>query len=64
MEKIILRAEELPRHTHGVEIYGGRFPDGTPVERPCIKCEKFNGFWQCSDCYNMYHNKCFVPKKI
>lgn len=62
MESFKLTIDDLPRHTHGVEIYGGFYPNGSPVKRPCKMCQKFNGISECAPCDPCDHKTCFVKK--
>lgn len=59
-EEHTLTEEEIPRHSFGVEIYGGKWPDGSIVLHPCIECKMF---YCCNFKYNIsHHEKCFVKK--
>lgn len=58
-----LTVDQIPRHDFGVGIYGGYWPDGRPVEQPCVRCQKFHDCdhpeYRLSD-----HRLCFIERDV
>lgn len=56
-----LTADQMPKHSHGVGIYGGYWPDGVAVKNPCCKCEQFG---QCKSPLigNRSGRDCFIGR--